>query len=155
MINQPQLLAELDAAIASVGFPVRGQAMEQAWGLTEESTPSEAFQERVRRAIGEVVPAGELLLLVTLRARRGREHELVEAAEAFVNASRQMPGVLGSTLYRSPADSVTLTLAERFTGRPALEQHMAAEYFGRFQRIQRPLLAAPVEAIFYQRGASI
>ena len=154
MINEPQLLAELDAAIASVGFPVRGQAIEQAWDLTEEATPSEAFQERVRRAIGEVVPAGELLLLVTLRARRGREHDLVEASEAFVSASLQMPGVLGSTLYRSPADPMMLTLAERFAGRQALEQHMAADYFGRFQRIQGPLLAAPVEAIFYQRTVS-
>jgi quinol monooxygenase YgiN len=154
MINEPQLLAELDAAIASVGFPVRGQAIEQAWDRTEESTPSEAFRERVRRAIGEVVPPGELLLLVTLRARRGREHELVEASEAFVRASRLMPGVLGSTLYQSPADPMTLTLAERFTGRQALEQHMAAEYFERFQRIQAPLLAAPVEAIFYQRTVS-
>jgi len=42
------------------------------------------------------------------------------------------------------------TLAERFTGRQALERHMAAEYFGRFQQIQGPLLAAPVEAVFYQ-----
>ena len=150
MINEPQLLAELDAAIASVGFPVRGQAIEQAWDLTEESTPSEAFQERVRRAIGEGVPAGELLLLVTLRARRGREHALVEATEAFVSASLQMPGVLGSTLYRSPVDPMTLTLAERFTGRQALQQHMAAEYFRRFQVIQGPLLMAPVEATFYE-----
>jgi quinol monooxygenase YgiN len=154
MINEPQLLAELDATIESIGFPVRGQAIEQAWGLTEETTPSEAFQGRVRRAIGEVVPAGELLLLVTLQARPGREHELEEAAEVFVRASQQMLGVLGSTLYRSAADPMTLTLAERFTGRPALEQHMAAEYFGRFQRIQGPLLAAPVAAIFYQRTDS-
>ena len=154
MIDEPRLLAELDAAVASVGFPVSGQAIEQAWELTEESAPSEAFRERVRRAIGEVVPPGELLLLVTLRARRGREHELVDATEAFVSASLQMLGVLGSTLYRSPADPMTLTLAERFTGRQALERHMAAEYFGRFQRIQGPLLAAPVEAILYQRTDS-
>lgn len=150
MINEPQLLAELDAAIAPVGFPVRGQAIEQAWDLTEESTPSEAFRERVRRAIAEVVPAGELLLLVTLRARRGRERELVDATEAFVSASLQMPGVLGSTLYRSVADPTTLTLAERFAGRQALEQHMAAAYFRRFQVIQGPLLVAPVEATFYE-----
>lgn len=154
MSDEPRVLAELDAAIASIGFPVRGQTLEQAWNLTMESAPAEAFQERVRRAIAQAVPAGELLLLVTLRAGRGREKELAEAAEAFVRASRQMPGVLGSTLYRSPVDPMTLTLAERFIGRQALEQHMAAEYFGRFQRIQGPLLAAPVEAVFYQRTVS-
>jgi hypothetical protein len=31
---------------------------------------------------------------------------------------------------------------------------MAAEYFARFQVIQGPLLAAPVEAVFYQRAVS-
>ncbi len=144
-------LAELDVAIASVGLPVRGETLEQAWSLTVESPSSAAFQERIRRAIEQSVPGGELVLLVTLRARRGREAELAEATAAFVSASRQLPGVLGSTLYRSAADPTMFTLAERFIGRPALERHMAAEYFRRFQQIQGPLLAAPVEAVFYQR----
>ena len=144
-------LGELDAAIASVGLLVRGETLEQAWSLTVESPPSAAFQERIRQAIEQSVPGGELVLLVTLRARRGREAELAEATAAFVSASRQLPGVLGSTLYRSAADPTTFTLAERFTGRRALERHMAAEYFRRFQQIQGSLLSAPVEAVFYQR----
>jgi quinol monooxygenase YgiN len=107
-----------------------------------------------QEAIAQAVPAGELLLLVTLRARQGREDELMAATEEFVRASRRMPGVVGSTLYRSLGDPTTLTLAERFLGRQALERHMAAEYFARFQVIQGPLLAAPVEAVFYQRALS-
>lgn len=154
MSDESRVLVELDATIVSVGFPVRPQALEQAWNLTGESPPSEAFQERVRQAIGQALPDGELLLLVTLRARPGRQAELAQAAEAFVMDSRQMPGILGSTLYRSASDSLTFTLAERFTERQALERHMAAEYFRRFQVIQRPLLAGPVEAIFYQRTVS-
>ena len=146
------VLAELDAAIASVGFPVRAGSLEQAWSLTVESLPSEEFQHRVRQAIDQAMPAGELLLLVTLRARRGRERELSEAAEEFVSASRQLPGMLGSTLYRSAGDPLTLTLAERFAGRRVLQQHMEAEYFRRFQILQAPLLAAPVEAVFYERA---
>ncbi len=154
MSDESRVLAELDAAIVSVGFPVRPQALEQAWNLTGESPPSEAFQERLRQAIGQALPDGELLLLVTLRARPGRQAELAEAAEAFVRASRQMPGIVGSTLYRSEADPMTLTLAERFRERQALAQHMAADYFRRFQVIQGPLLAGPVDAIFYQRTVS-
>jgi len=145
------LLAELDAAIASVGLPVRGEALERAWSLTVESPPSDEFREGVRRVIEQSVPEGELVLLVTLRARRGREAELAEATAVFVSASRQLPGVLGSALYRSSADPLTFTLAERFEGRQALERHMATEYFRRFQLIQGPLLAVPFEAVFYQR----
>src|SRR2546425_11227142 len=107
MSSEPRVLAELDATIVSVGFPVRPQALEQAWNLTGESPPSEAFWERVRQAIGQALPEGELLLLVTLRARPGRQAELAEAAKAFVRASRQMPGILGSTLYRSARDPLT------------------------------------------------
>lgn len=146
------ILAALDAVIASVGFPMREESVEQAWNVTVESQPSAGFHARVRRAIGQAVPAGELLLLVTLRARRGDERALGEAAEVFVDATRQLPGVLGSSLYRSAADPLTLTLVERFAGRHVLEQHMAAEYFRRFQLVQTPLLAAPVEAVFYERG---
>lgn len=146
------ILASLDAAIASVGFPVREDSVEQAWNVTVESQPSAGFHERVRRAIGQAVPAGELLLLVTLHARRGDEPALAAAAEVFVGATRQLPGVLGSTLYQSAADPLTLTLVEHFAGRHVLEQHMAAEYFRRFQLIQAPLLAALVEAVFYERA---
>ncbi len=145
------MLAALDAAIASVGFPVRENSMERAWNLTVESQPSAGFHERVRRAIGQAVPEGELFLLVTMRARRGRERELAEAAEEFVSATLQLPGVVGSTLYQSAVDPLTLTLVEHFAGRHVLEQHMAAEYFRRFQHIQAPLLTAPVEAVLFER----
>ncbi len=65
------LVADLDTVIASVGFPVRRGTLEQAWNLTVESGVSGEFRERVRRAIDNSVPAGELILLVTLRARPG------------------------------------------------------------------------------------
>jgi quinol monooxygenase YgiN len=149
-----RVLAELDAAIGSVGISVRAESLEQAWNLTVETPPSDRFNETVHRALDQAIPAGELMLLVTLRARRGREPELLRAAEAFVGASRQLPGMRASILYRSAADPQTLTLVERFAGRQVLEQHMASEYFRRFQVSQAPLLAAPVEAVFYQRSVS-
>jgi len=145
------LLAELDAAIAAGGFPLRPKTLEQVWNLTDETLPSERFHERVHQALDQAIPVGELMLLVTLRARRGREPELVRATEAFVSASRQLPGMLASIFYRSATDPQTLTLVERFAGRHVLEQHMATEYFRRFQLVQPPLLVAPVEAVFYQR----
>ena len=151
MNNEPAF-AELDAAIASVGFPVRGEVMERAWNLVPEAPVSDAFHQRVQRAIGRSLHAGELLLLITLRARPGREAELADASKAFVRASRELPGLLGSNLYRSAADPLTFTLAERFLDRQVLERHMAADYFRRFQIVQGPLLAAPVEALFFPRA---
>src|SRR2546426_52938 len=61
MTDQPTpALAELDAAIAAVGLPVRGEAPEQAWSLTVvESAPPEAVTERGGRALQHAGPAGE------------------------------------------------------------------------------------------------
>jgi quinol monooxygenase YgiN len=71
-------------------------------------------------------------LIVGLYEAEGSEGYIALNA-AFVSATRQLRGVLGSTLYQSATDPVTLTIVERFAGRYLLEQHMAAEYFRRFQ----------------------
>ena len=151
--NPRPSLAGLDGLIASVGFPVRTETIESAWTLTVERPTSRRFQERVRQTLegSEPEPSAEVTILVTLRAKPGRGSELEQAAVGFVEATRQLEGALGSTLYRSSSDPLTLTLVERFAGPEAFSRHMASDYFRRFQVAQEPLLAAPVEAVFLQR----
>jgi len=151
--NPTPSLAGLDALIQSVGFPVRTETLDRAWALTVETPTSRRFQERARRTLegGEPEASGEVTILVTLRAKPGRGAELELAAVEFVEATRQVEGALGSTLYRSSSDPLTLTLVERFAGQEAFSRHMASDYFRRFQDVQQPLLAAPVEAVFLVR----
>ncbi len=134
MTRKPALsLTDLDALIESIDFPVREETLQQAWDLTvANGTP-------------------ELMIFVTLRAKPGRERELEGAAIEFVEATNHLEGGLGSALYRSSDDPLAFTLVERFAGREAFSRHMASEYFRRFQAIQAPLLAGPVEATFYER----
>jgi quinol monooxygenase YgiN len=145
-------LAALDALIAAAGFPVRGETLEHAWGQAAEAPTSRRFQDEARRALElEGRPKAEVMILVTLRARPGRERELEDASREFVAATRQLDGSLGSSLYRSTADPLTVMLVERFTGHDVIARHMASDYFRRFQTAQQPLLAAPIEVVVLQR----
>lgn len=143
-------LARLDAVIASAGFPVRPETLEEAWTLALKTPPSRRFQERARRSVEGTAPSigEEVTLVVTLRASPGRGGELERAALEFVEATRQLQGALGSTLYQSSSDPLTLILIERFVDQEAFNRHMAADYFRHFQVVQAPLLAAPTEALF-------
>jgi quinol monooxygenase YgiN len=151
--NRQPSLSALDGMIASTGFPVRAETLEQAWDLAIEAPTSRAFQAKARRALGDRSEAGsgEVAILVTLRARAGRGDELEAAAREFVAAARRLPGSLESSLYRSSTDPLHFSLVERFTGEDAFERHMASDYFHRFQVAQAPLLAEPVGATFLER----
>jgi quinol monooxygenase YgiN len=147
-------LSRLDALIASVGVPVRTETLEQAWAQALEVPASRRFHDRVRRVLegGEPPPNEEVTILVTLRAKPGRREELEEAAREFVEASHQLEGILGSTLYRSTSDPLTLMLLERFVSQEAFSRHMTSDHFRRFQTVQEPLLARPVEAVFLEQA---
>jgi quinol monooxygenase YgiN len=133
MMGRSAIETRLDALLRDVSFPIRAQTLERAWHLT----PAE--------------PSAEVLVIVTFRAKPGQMDELEQAAREFVDAARQLPGGLFSALYRTPQDPLTLTLVERFEEQAALDRHMRAPYFERFQVAQRPLLSRPADAVVLYR----
>jgi quinol monooxygenase YgiN len=135
----PLHLSELDRLIGSIGLPVRSESLAEAWEGMPAPDPTP-------------LPVGQVLVMVTMRARPGQGQRLAEAAREFVQATSNLTGALGSTLHRSDIDPEKWFLIERFETEAAFAQHMASEYFGRFQIEQHALLAHPVEAIFLQTG---
>lgn len=132
-------IAELDDLVASIGLPVRSQTLELAW----DSTPVAE-----RRAL----PEGQVLALITMRARPGMEELLDEAAREFVRSTLVSPGAISSTLHHSIREPGTLFLVERFVDESAFNRHMASDYFRKFQAAQGSLIAEPVRATFLARG---
>ncbi len=128
-------LTELDELLASVELPVRAETLASAWELTEDT-------ERRRGVI----------LVVTMLAKPGMEERLEVATREFVAATLRLPGALGSSLHRTESDPRTLHLLERLVSEESFARHMASDYFARFQLQQQTLLAAPVEAVFLERG---
>jgi quinol monooxygenase YgiN len=133
-------VAELDDLVAAVGLPVRAKTLNETWDATAVTEPS-------------VVPAGQVLALITMRARTGMDERLGEAAAEFVLATRGTIGAIRTTLHRSTNDPRTWFLVERFASEEAFRRHMASDYFRRFQETQQTLLAEPVRATFLARGA--
>lgn len=133
MTDRATIEARLDGLLQDVAFPVRAETLERAWHLTSSE------------------PSTEILVIVTFRAMPGRIDELERVAQEFVAASSRLEGGLFSALFRSPQDSLTLTLVERFADQSALDRHMQAGYFQRFQVAQRPLLSRPAEAAVLHR----
>lgn len=131
-------LSELDALMVSGDLPIRPGTLAEAWELT----PAHG-----RTAI----PPGQVLVLVTMRARPGAERRLSEAARDFVQATSRLPGALGSTLHQSSDDPTIWYLIERFSNHESFGAHMASDYFRRFQVAQETLLAEPLQAHFLQR----
>ena len=132
-------VSELDSVVGSVGlFPVRTETLAEAWDLTSTA--------RDRTAL----PGGQVLLMVTMRARSSYGPRFEAAARDFVHATAGLQGSLGSTLHQSPGDKETWFLIERFASREALEQHMASDYFRRFQLEQQTVLVEPVRALFLE-----
>ena len=139
-MSKPGLsLVELDGVIDSAGLPVRMDTLVEAWDLSPAVEPRPPA-------------AGKVLLIVTLRARPGLGTRLEGAAREFVASTSRLEGALGSRLIRSARDADEWILLERFIGRMAFEQHMASDYFHKFQVEQQGLLSQPVEALFLESG---
>jgi len=133
MKDRSTIETRLDALLQAVPFPVRAETLERAWHLTPAA------------------PSTEILVIVTFRATSGHIDDLEQAAREFVAAASQLEGGLFSALYRSPQDPLMLTLVERFADQSALDRHMQAAYFHRFQVAQRQLLSQPAEAAVLHR----
>jgi len=145
-------LPVLDDLIAMVGLPVRSETLERAWEMSPAAAGSERFHGRVRDLLAQ--GQAELMILVTLVARPDSIDDLERATTEFVAATRHLEGAVSSVLYRSATDRLTLTIVERFSGREAMERHVASDYFRRFQVVQAPLIAQPVTAVFFDRVGS-
>jgi len=143
-------LDDLDATLGSIEFPVRQETVARAWQITADQELSERFQARMLEALGPRARRPvELMILVTLVAKRGRERDLEKAAAEFADATNRLEGVISSTLYRTAASPQVLVLVERLVDREVLSRHMASDYFRRFQVAQQPLLERPAAATFY------
>jgi quinol monooxygenase YgiN len=131
-------VSDLDALIASAGIPVQPDTLAQAWELTPTLEPT-------------ALPPGQILLVVTMRAKPGSEALLEKAASEFVDATSRIAGALGSSLHQLSDDPQTWHLIERFVNEDSFGAHMAGDHFRRFQVRQSSLLSEPVRAVFLQR----
>jgi quinol monooxygenase YgiN len=73
-------------------------------------------------------PAKPFTLLVTIKAKAGKEKELEAAFAPCIAATKKEPGCLAYELNRDPDDSTNYFMFERFKSIAALEAHLKLEH---------------------------
>jgi quinol monooxygenase YgiN len=74
-----------------------------------------------------------IIINVHFQAAPGHEKELGGQLHALVAPTREEPGCLVYELHLDPEDPGKFMFYEKFTSQAALDQHLTAPYFKRFQ----------------------
>ncbi|OGP58333.1 MAG: hypothetical protein A2V67_03990 [Deltaproteobacteria bacterium RBG_13_61_14] len=85
-----------------------------------------------------------IVLAATLKAKAGKEDELIAAMKKLVAAVRQNePGALDYTLHRSKKDPATFLVYEKYRDDAAMKAHMGSVHFQEASKKFGELLAGP------------
>ncbi len=99
----------------------------------------------VQAAQTVTLPKGAVTVVAFVRARAGKEAELVRATEALVPKVRQEAGNLLCQAHRGVDGPGILVFYEIFESAAAFEAHKAAPHTMQWSTDIKPLAAGPVE----------
>jgi quinol monooxygenase YgiN len=89
--------------------------------------------------------AGSRVLLVTFRAKPGREQDFIKLMHGFIPSTRAEPGNRQFEFYRDQADPLNFMLYEEFVNEAALDTHRARPEHATVLEDIKPMLdGAPV-----------
>jgi quinol monooxygenase YgiN len=98
-----------------------------------------------RAAQSVTLPKGAVTVVATVRARVGKEDELIRATEVLIPKVRQEAGVLLCQAHRGIEESGLLVFYEIFESAAALDAHKAAPHVKQWAMDIGSLTAGPVE----------
>ena len=91
-----------------------------------------------------------ITVLAILEAKPGKEDELNKALLALIEPTRKEEGCINYDLHRSVDDPKKFVFYENWTGRSALDVHMASPHLTSFVKRAKELLAGPLDVSFYE-----
>ncbi len=91
------------------------------------------------------LPVGAVTVVAFVRAREGKEAELVQAAEALVPKVRQEAGNLLCQVHQGLEEPSLFAFYEVFESTAALEAHKSAPHVKHWAMAIQSLIAGPVE----------
>jgi len=95
-------------------------------------------------------PAKPFALLVTIKAKPGKEKELEAAFASCIVATKKEPGCLAYELNRDPDDTTSYVMFEKFKNLAALEAHLKAGHTAQLFKAIGPLTAGQLQAKVYE-----
>lgn len=91
-----------------------------------------------------------ITVVAVLEAKPGKEDELNKALLELIAPTRQEDGCINYDLHRSVDDPKTFLFYENWTGKQALDVHMASPHLTSFVKRAKELLARPLDVTFYE-----
>ncbi|OAI54358.1 hypothetical protein AYO44_03560 [Planctomycetaceae bacterium SCGC AG-212-F19] len=94
-------------------------------------------------------PAKPFALIVTIKAKAGKEKELEAAFAPCVAATKKEPGCIAYELNRDPDEPTTFIMFEKFKNIAALEAHLKLEHTAKLFNALEPLTDGEIKAKVY------
>src|SRR5262249_43688589 len=94
-------------------------------------------------------PAKPFALLVTIKAKSGKEKELEAAFAPCIAGTKKEAGCLAYELNRDPDDPTTYVMFEKFKNVAALAAHLKLEHTTKLLKALEPLTDGQIQAKVY------
>src|SRR4051812_10487750 len=94
-------------------------------------------------------PAKPFALLVTIKAKAGKEKDVEAAFGPAIAATKKEPGCLAYELNRDPDDPTTYVMYERFKSVAALADHLQHDHTQALLKALGPLTDGEIKAKVY------
>jgi quinol monooxygenase YgiN len=95
-------------------------------------------------------PAKPFALLVTIKAKAGKEKDLEAAFAPCIAATKREAGCLAYELNRDPDDPTAYVMFEKFKNVAALEAHLKSEHTTKLLKALEPLTDGEIKAKVYE-----
>jgi quinol monooxygenase YgiN len=95
-------------------------------------------------------PAKPFALLVTVKAKAGKEHELETTFAPCIAATKKEAGCMAYELNRDPDDPTTYVLFEKWKSVPALDAHLKEEHTTKLLKALEAVTDGQIQAKVYQ-----
>jgi quinol monooxygenase YgiN len=94
-------------------------------------------------------PAKTFALVVTIKAKSGKEKDVEAAFAPCITATKKEPGCLAYELNRDPDDPTTYVMYEKFKSVAALADHLKQEHTQKLLKSLEPLTEGEIKAKVY------
>jgi len=92
----------------------------------------------------------DLIVIASAKAQPGREQDLERALRDVSKPTREQPGLVGFSLYRSSSDPAILVGFERWASPEDHARHLQGEHVQRLMSAMGSVLAEPPNIVAYQ-----
>ncbi|MCL4486686.1 MAG: antibiotic biosynthesis monooxygenase [Chloroflexi bacterium] len=92
----------------------------------------------------------DVIVIATARSQPGKEKQLERALREVAHPTRQQPGCVRFSLYRSEDDPGVIVGVERWASKADHDRHLQGTHFQRLAAAMANIIASPPQILWYE-----